>query len=53
MVNGGVLGQVRCLIVSIPDICFLSYFYLFTFIYYNICTHIDVPARLAHVTHYA
>ena len=23
----GVLGQVWCLIVSFPDICFLSYFY--------------------------
>ena len=23
----GVLGQVCCLIVSIPDICLLSYFY--------------------------
>ena len=37
----GVLGQVWYLIVSISDLCLLSYFQAFTYIYYNILTHID------------
>ena len=28
----GILGQVRCLIVSIPDLCPLSYFYIVNFL---------------------
>ena len=37
----GILGNVWCLIVSIPDLCPLSYFYSQSFI--------DIPQRIYHI----